>query len=173
MDQHAAHERLTHEKLLAQHASGALKAQRLLLPEVVDLPPGQAVRLLEWKGALESLGLEIESFGGGSVLLRTMPMLLQGGDGVALLRDLSEELASDPDLVPGDSVALERRIDSVIARMACHGSIRAGRRLQREEMAALLRQMEQTPRANTCSHGRPTWLRLGRDELEKLFGRIR
>lgn len=173
VDQHAAHERLTHEKLLAQHASGALKAQRLLLPEVVDLPPGQAVRLLEWKGALESLGLEIESFGGGSVLLRTMPMLLQGGDGVALLRDLSEELASDPDLVPGDSVALERRIDSVIARMACHGSIRAGRRLQREEMAALLRQMEQTPRANTCSHGRPTWLRLGRDELEKLFGRIR
>lgn len=173
VDQHAAHERLTHEKLLSQYASGTLKAQRLLLPEVVDLPTGQAGRLLEWKSALESLGLEIESFGGGSVLLRTMPILLQGGDGVALLRDLSEELAADPDLVPGDSAAFERRIDAVIARMACHGSIRAGRRLQQEEMAALLRQMEQTPRAGTCSHGRPTWLRLGRDELEKLFGRIR
>ncbi|GAB6853096.1 DNA mismatch repair endonuclease MutL [Asaia astilbis] len=173
VDQHAAHERLTHEKLLAHYASGTLKAQRLLLPEVVDLPPGQAERLLEWKSALEALGLEIDSFGGGSVLLRTMPVLLQGGDGVALLRDLSEELAADLDLVPGDSAAFERRVDAVIARMACHGSIRAGRRLQQEEMAALLRQMEQTPRAGTCSHGRPTWLRLGRDELEKLFGRIR
>ena len=173
VDQHAAHERLTHEKLLAQYTSGSLKAQRLLLPEVIDLPPGQAGRLMEWKGALEALGLEIESFGGGSVLLRTMPVLLQGGDGSALLRDLSEELAADPDLTPGDSAALERRIDAVIARMACHGSIRAGRRLQQDEMAALLRQMEQTPRAGTCSHGRPTWLRLGRDELEKLFGRIR
>ncbi|GBQ88173.1 DNA mismatch repair endonuclease MutL [Asaia krungthepensis] len=173
VDQHAAHERLTHEKLLAQYTSGSLKAQRLLLPEVIDLPPGQAGRLLEWKTALEALGLEIESFGGGSVLLRTMPVLLQGGDGVSLLRDLSEELTADPDLVPGDSAALERRIDAVIARMACHGSIRAGRRLQQDEMSALLRQMEQTPRANTCSHGRPTWLRLGRDELEKLFGRIR
>jgi len=173
VDQHAAHERLTHEKLLAQYTSGSLKAQRLLLPEVIDLPPGQAGRLLEWKTALEALGLEIESFGGGSVLLRTMPVLLQGGDGVSLLRDLSEELTADPDLLPGDSAALERRIDAVIARMACHGSIRAGRRLQQDEMSALLRQMEQTPRANTCSHGRPTWLRLGREELEKLFGRIR
>ena len=173
VDQHAAHERLTHEKLLAQYGTGTIKAQRLLLPEVIDLPPGQAGRLMEWKDALEKLGLEVESFGGGSVLLRTMPVLLQGGDGVSLLRDLSEELAADPDLQPGDSAALERRIDAVIARMACHGSIRAGRRLQQDEMSALLRQMEQTPRAGTCSHGRPTWLRLGRDELEKLFGRIR
>ncbi|WP_147092594.1 DNA mismatch repair endonuclease MutL [Swaminathania salitolerans] len=173
VDQHAAHERLMHEKLLAQHGEGRLKAQRLLLPEVVDLPPGQAGRLLEWAETLETLGLEIESFGGGSVLLRTMPVLLQGGDGTALMRDLSEELGADPDLEPGDSSAIERRIDAVIARMACHGSIRAGRRLKPEEMSALLRQMEQTPRAGTCSHGRPTWLRLGRAEIERLFGRIR
>ncbi|WP_029604783.1 DNA mismatch repair endonuclease MutL [Kozakia baliensis] len=173
VDQHAAHERLTHERLLAQHAEGRIRAQRLLLPEVVDLTAGQAHALLTHAGALGELGLEVEAFGGSSVLLRTMPALLQGGDGAALLRDLAEELAEDPDLTPGDSGAFERRLDAIVSRMACHGSIRAGRRLQPEEMSALLRQMEQTPRAGTCSHGRPTWLKLSRTELEKLFGRIR
>lgn len=173
VDQHAAHERLTHERLLSQRHEGRIRAQRLLLPEVVDLSAHQADSLLHHAEALAQLGLEIESFGGGSVLLRTMPDLLAGGDPKALLRDLAEELSEDPDLGPKDTTAFDRRLDAAIARMACHGSIRAGRRMNLDEMSALLRQMEQTPRAATCSHGRPTWLKLSRNELERLFGRIR
>lgn len=173
VDQHAAHERLTHERLLGQFGAGRIRAQRLLLPEVVDLPSRQADQLLLHREMLSTLGLEIETFGGGSILLRTMPDLLQGSDPSTLLRDLAEELFDDPDLTPGDASAVERRMDAAIARMACHGSIRAGRRLNADEMSALLRQMEQTPRAATCSHGRPTWLKLSRTELERLFGRIR
>lgn len=173
VDQHAAHERLTHERLLSQRHEGHIRAQRLLLPEVVDLPAHQAETLLHHTEAMARLGLEIEAFGGGSVLLRTMPDLLAGGDPKALLRDLADELSEDPDLGPRDTTAFDRRLDAAIARMACHGSIRAGRRMNLDEMSALLRQMEQTPRAATCSHGRPTWLKLSRSELERLFGRIR
>ncbi|GAJ28426.1 DNA mismatch repair endonuclease MutL [Acidomonas methanolica] len=173
VDQHAAHERLTHERLLAQHQAGQIRAQRLLLPEVVDLPSGQAEALLARAAELAALGLELESFGGGAVLLRTLPALLAGGDAQGLIRDLADELADEPALAASETGALERRIDAVIARMACHGSIRAGRRLNAEEMSALLREMERTPRAATCSHGRPTWLKLSRTELERLFGRTR
>ncbi|MCO6414564.1 DNA mismatch repair endonuclease MutL [Siccirubricoccus sp. KC 17139] len=166
VDQHAAHERLTQEALKTQLLEGGVRAQPLLLPAVVDLPQAEAARLLEAAPDLARLGLEIEGFGAGAVLVRALPALLGPTDPAPLLRDLAAELAAE-----GETVALERRLDAAIARLACHGSVRAGRRLTPPEMDALLRQMEATPRAATCSHGRPTFLRLGAAELEKLFGR--
>jgi DNA mismatch repair protein MutL len=166
VDQHAAHERLTHERLRDQLTQGGVRAQALLLPAVVDLPQAGAGRLAEAAPDLARLGLEIEAFGPGAVLVRAMPAALGAADPQALVRDIADELADC-----GQSVSLDRRLDAVIARMACHGSIRAGRRLGLAEMDALLRQMEATPRAATCSHGRPTFLRLSRAEIERLFGR--
>jgi DNA mismatch repair protein MutL len=166
VDQHAAHERLTHEALAAQLAAGGVRAQPLLLPEVVELPAPDVARLLDAAAALARLGLEIEGFGPGAVLVRATPALLGTPEVRPLLADLAEELAEG-----GEALALADRLDAAVARLACHGSIRAGRRLTGAEMAALLRQMEATPRAATCSHGRPTFIRLGRAELEKLFGR--
>jgi DNA mismatch repair protein MutL len=166
VDQHAAHERLTHEALRAQLVEGGVRAQPLLLPAVVELPAADVARLLERAAELDRLGLEIEGFGPGAVLVRAMPALLGAPEPGPLLRDLAAELAE-----MGEAVALEARLDAAVARLACHGSVRAGRRLKPEEMAALLRQMEATPRSATCSHGRPTVLRFGKAELEKLFGR--
>jgi DNA mismatch repair protein MutL len=166
VDQHAAHERLTHEALREQVLAGGVRAQPLLLPAVVDLPPTQVARLLERTAELSRLGLELEAFGPGAVLVRALPAALGAPEPAALLRDLAEEFAE-----LGESTALEARLDAVIARMACHGSVRAGRRLGQPEMDALLRQMEATPRAATCSHGRPTFLKLSRAEIEKLFFR--
>ena len=171
VDQHAAHERLTHEALREQYLDGAVQSQRLLLPEVVDLPARDGARLLEHAGSLAAFGIEIEPFGGGAVLLRALPALLGHPDPAALLRDLAEELGADELATPAEAGTLAGRLDAVIARMACHGSIRAGRRLAPEEMDRLLRQMERTPRAATCSHGRPTFLRLSRAEIERMFGR--
>ncbi|GAA4481336.1 DNA mismatch repair endonuclease MutL [Gluconacetobacter asukensis] len=171
VDQHAAHERLTHERLRAQYLDGTLRAQRLLLPEVVTLPRGQAEAVLSRAGTLSALGVEIEPFGGDAVLVRALPALLGTDDPAGLLRDMAEEMAED-DLADADEVqALDGRLDAILARMACHGSVRAGRSLTRAEMDALLRDMERTPRAGTCSHGRPTWLKLSRADLETLFGR--
>jgi DNA mismatch repair protein MutL len=166
VDQHAAHERLTHEALKAQLLAGGVRAQPLLLPAVVDLPPADAARLLARGDDLRGLGLEIEAFGPGAVLVRAMPAALGTPEPGPLLRDLADEFA-DMD----ESTVLAARLDAVLARLACHGSIRAGRRLGIPEMDALLRQMEATPRADTCSHGRPTWLKLTRSEIERLFGR--
>ena len=166
VDQHAAHERLTHEALAAQLAQGDVRSQPLLLPEVVELPAPDIARLLQAASALARLGLDIEGFGPGAVLVRAMPALLGTPEAKPLLADLAEELAES-----GEALALADRLDAAVARLACHGSIRAGRRLAPAEMAALLRRMEATPRAATCSHGRPTFIRLGRAELEKLFGR--
>jgi DNA mismatch repair protein MutL len=166
VDQHAAHERLTHGALAAQLAGGGVRAQPLLLPEVVELPGSDVARLLEAAAALARLGFEIEGFGPGAVLVRATPALLGTPEVKPLLADLAEELAES-----GEALALADRLDAAVARLACHGSIRAGRRLGGAEMAALLRQMEATPRAATCSHGRPTFIRLGKAELEKLFGR--
>ncbi|MFC7475122.1 DNA mismatch repair endonuclease MutL [Dankookia sp. GCM10030260] len=166
VDQHAAHERLTHEALRAQLVEGGVRAQPLLLPAVVDLPAADCARLLGFAAPLARLGLELEGFGPGALLVRALPALLGPADPAPLLRDLAEELAESD-----EALALERRLDAAVARLACHGSVRAGRRLNGAEMAALLRQMEATPRAATCSHGRPTFLRLGPAELEKLFGR--
>ena len=171
VDQHAAHERLTHERLREQYLSGRVQAQRLLVPDVVELPRIQQDLLLARQPMLERLGVEIEEFGGGSILVRALPAMLGKSDAISLLRDLADELEADDTGAPDEMASLDGKLDAVIARMACHGSIRAGRRLGVEEMNALLRQMEATPRAGTCSHGRPTWLKLSRNDLEKLFGR--
>jgi DNA mismatch repair protein MutL len=166
VDQHAAHERLTHEALKDQLQAGGVRAQPLLLPAVVEMASAAVARLLDQAEGLARLGLEIEGFGPGAVLVRALPALLGNPDPAPLLADIAEELAES-----GEALALADRLDAAIARLACHGSVRAGRRLTGEEMAALLRQMEATPRAATCSHGRPTFIRLGRAELEKLFAR--
>jgi len=166
VDQHAAHERLTHEALAAQMQDGGVRAQPLLLPGVVDLAPSDVARLLAHANILRNLGLDIEAFGPGALLVRSLPAALGAPDPAPLLRDLADELADT-----GEAVGLAARLDAIIARLACHGSIRAGRRLNQAEMDALLRQMEATPRAATCSHGRPTFLKLSRHEIERLFGR--
>ena len=171
VDQHAAHERLTHEALREQYLGGAVASQRLLLPEVVDLPRGAGALLLSHAAALSRFGIDIEAFGGETLLVRALPVLLGNPDPAVLLRDLADELASDELSSPDQASSLTQRLDAVIARLACHGSIRAGRRLQQAEMDALLRRMETTPRAATCSHGRPTYLKLSRHEIERLFGR--
>ena len=166
VDQHAAHERLTEERLRAQFQEGRIATQPLLVPVVVDLPAMEAARLLAEAETLARLGLEIEAFGPGAILVRAVPAALKDPDAAGLLRDLAEEFAE-----AGAPLALEAKLDSALARLACHRSIRAGRKLQREEIDALLREMEATPRAATCSHGRPTFLKLTRADLEKLFGR--
>ncbi len=166
VDQHAAHERLTHEALREQYLAGGVQSQALLLPAVVDLAPADAARLLARADELRLLGLEIEGFGAGAVLVRALPAALGAPDPAPLLRDLADELAEGD-----EAIALLARLDAMLARLACHGSIRAGRRLQQAEMDALLRRMEATPRAATCSHGRPTVLKLSRVEIERLFGR--
>ena len=166
VDQHAAHERLTEERLRSEFAAGAVAAQPLLLPVVVDMAQGDAARLLASAETLRLLGLEIEAFGPGAILVRAVPAALKDADPPALLQDLAEEFSESE-----APLALEARLDAALARLACHRSIRAGRRLDAAEMSALLREMESTPRAATCSHGRPTFLKLTRAELEKLFGR--
>ena len=166
VDQHAAHERLVHEALRVQHGGGGVRSQALLLPAVVDLPPSDAARLVAAADTLHRLGLELEAFGPGAVLVRAMPAALGAPEPRPLLQDLADAL-----LEAGEATPLEARLDAVLARLACHGSIRAGRRLNQAEMDALLRQMEGTPRAATCSHGRPTVLTLSRADLEALFGR--
>ena len=166
VDQHAAHERLTHEALREQMLGGGVRSQPLLLPAVVDMPPADASRLLARGAELARLGLEIEPFGPGAVMVRALPAALGSPEAGPLLRDLADELEE-----LDEATALNARLDAVIARLACHGSIRAGRRLNGAEMDALLRQMEATPRAATCSHGRPTFLKLSKAEIEKLFGR--
>ncbi len=166
VDQHAAHERLTHEALRQQHLDGGVAAQPLLIPAVVDLAAADAARIVGAAAMLGRLGLEVEAFGPGAVLVRALPALLGAPEPGPLLRDLADELAE-----AGEAVALAARLDAAIARLACHGSVRAGRRLTAAEMNALLRQMERTPRAATCSHGRPTFLKLSRAEIEAMFGR--
>ncbi|HQT68355.1 MAG: DNA mismatch repair protein MutL [Rhodospirillales bacterium 20-60-12] len=169
VDQHAAHERLTEEHLRAEFLAGGVRAQTLLLPVVVDLAPREADILANAAPALQSFGLEIEPFGPGAILVRAMPAALGQADAAALLRDLADDLADGA--AGGGTDSLVMKLDAVLARMACHRSIRAGRRLAAAEMSALLRDMEATPRAATCSHGRPTFLKLSRAELESLFGR--
>ena len=166
VDQHAAHERLTHEALRAQAAAGGVRTQTLLIPDVVELAPPLVRLLLEQAQRLAGLGIELEPFGPGAVLVRALPAALGQTQAGPLLRDMADELGAT-----GETTAFDDRLDAALARLACHGSIRAGRRLDAAEMSALLRSMEATPRAATCSHGRPTYLRLARTDLEKLFGR--
>lgn len=166
VDQHAAHERLVYEKMKTALESGEVTRQGLLIPEVVELDENAARRLIERSEELAELGLIIEPFGGGAVLVREMPALLGTTDGQALVRDLAEELAE-----LGDHLSLKEKLEEVCGTMACHGSVRAGRRLNADEMNALLRQMEATPHSGQCNHGRPTYVELKRSDIEKLFGR--
>jgi DNA mismatch repair protein MutL len=166
VDQHAAHERLTHEAISAQMLDGSVRSQPLLLPAVVDLPPNDVARLAARAADLARLGLELEEFGAGAILVRALPAVLGATEPGPLLRDLADEFAE-----MDEETVLSARLDAVIARMACHGSIRAGRKLGQAEMSALLRRMEETPRAATCSHGRPTVLKLSKADIEKMFGR--
>ncbi len=166
VDQHAAHERLVYEKLKAALAGGRVESQMLLMPEVVELDADAASLLIGRADDLARLGLAIEAFGGGAVLVREVPALIAGGDVKALVRDLAEEME-----MLGAADALEARLHEICARIACHGSVRAGRRLTPEEMNALLREMEATPHAHACNHGRPTFIELQLADIEKLFAR--
>ncbi|QFR34592.1 DNA mismatch repair endonuclease MutL [Ancylobacter sp. TS-1] len=166
IDQHAAHERIVYEKLKAAMARDGLARQMLLVPLVVELDPSEAGRLAERAPALETLGLVIEPFGPGALLVREVPALLGEADISALLRELAEHAAEWDDALP-----LERRLLHIAATMACHGSVRAGRRLRVEEMNALLREMEATPNAAQCNHGRPTFVTLALADIERLFAR--
>ena len=166
VDQHAAHERLVYERLKAQAEASGIPAQALLIPEIVELPEADAARLLSIADQLAALGLVIEPFGPGAVAIREVPAMLQRIDGPGLLRDILDDLADQ-----GASDRLRGRIDAVLSSMACHGSVRSGRRMTAEEMNALLREMERTPRSGQCNHGRPTWVKLKLSDIERLFGR--
>jgi DNA mismatch repair protein MutL len=166
VDQHAAHERLVYERLKAALADGGAVSQALLIPEVIDLDGDAAAALVEAAPQLQRLGLALESFGPDTVLVREVPALLAGGDVKGLVRDLAREAVGE-----GQSGLLQERLEAVCATMACHGSVRAGRRLTPEEMNALLREMEATPRSGQCNHGRPTYVELKLADIERLFGR--
>ena len=167
VDQHAAHERLVLERLRAAGAGEAIKrSQALLIPEVVELGEPDCDRL---EGAIErlgELGLAIERFGPDAMLVRAVPSVLSKSDPHALLQDIADDIAKH-----GEAILLGEKLDLVLATMACHGSVRAGRTLSVAEMNALLREMERTPRSGQCNHGRPTWVKLSMEHVEKLFGR--
>ena len=166
VDAHAAHERLTYEKLKAQRAATGIARQLLLIPEIVELPEEDATRLLSRAEDLAAVGLVVESFGGGAVAVREVPAILKDGDVAGLVRDVADDLAEWD-----TSDRIGRRIDAVLATMACHGSVRTGRKLKPQEMDALLREMEATPNSGQCNHGRPTWVELKLADIERLFGR--
>ena len=167
VDQHAAHERIVLERLRAAGTGETVAAsQRLLMPEVVELAETECDRLEEEAERLADYGLAIERFGPNAMLVRALPAALDGTDPEQLVRELADDLAAN-----GDTLLLGARIEQVLSTMACHGSVRAGRKLNVSEMNALLRDMERTPRSGQCNHGRPTWVKLSMGDVEKLFGR--
>ncbi len=166
VDQHAAHERLVYERMKTAMAANGVQRQILLLPEVVELDEPSVARLSARAAELQELGLVLEPFGPGAVVVREVPALLGETDVRGLVRDLADELAE-----LGDALSLKERLEDVCGTIACHGSVRAGRRLTVEEMNALLRQMEATPHSGQCNHGRPTYVELKLHDIERLFGR--
>ena len=166
VDQHAAHERLVYERMKQQLAESGVATQLLLIPEVVELDETAAERLVARAGELAELGLKIEAFGPGAVVVREVPALLGQVDVQGLLRDLADDL-----MELGEALSLPASLEAVCSTMACHGSVRAGRQLNADEMNALLRQMEATPHSGQCNHGRPTYVELKLADIEKLFGR--
>ncbi len=166
VDQHAAHERLVYERMKSALENGGVARQGLLLPEVVELEPAAAEALGARAEELAELGLVLETFGSGAVVVREVPALLGQSDVAGLVRDLADDV-----MELGGANALKEKLDDVCSTMACHGSVRAGRRLNREEMNALLREMEVTPHAGQCNHGRPTYVELKIADIERLFGR--
>jgi DNA mismatch repair protein MutL len=167
VDQHAAHERLVLERLRAAGAGDAVaRSQALLVPDVVELDEPDCDRLEEAADGLANFGLLIERFGPSAMLVRSVPHALGKADPAKLLRDIADDIAKH-----GSALLIEEKIEHVLATMACHGSVRAGRTLSVAEMNALLREMERTPRSGQCNHGRPTWVKLSMADVEKLFGR--
>ncbi|MGF1611511.1 MAG: DNA mismatch repair protein MutL, partial [Kiloniellales bacterium] len=166
VDQHAAHERLVYERMKASLARDGVASQLLLIPEVVELEEPAVDRLAARAAELAELGLRLEPFGPGAVVVREVPGLLGEVDVQGLVRDLADELAE-----LGEALSLKENLETVCGTLACHGSVRAGRKLNLEEMNALLRQMEATPHSGQCNHGRPTYVELKLADIEKLFGR--
>jgi DNA mismatch repair protein MutL len=166
VDQHAAHERIVYERMKEGMAAGGVPRQALLMPQVVELDPAEAERVVARADELADLGLVLESFGPGAVLVRETPAALGDADADGLVRDICDDLAEH-----GAALALKERLEHVAGTMACHGSVRAGRRLSAPEMNALLRQMEATPHSGQCNHGRPTYVELKLADIERLFGR--
>ena len=165
VDQHAAHERLVYERLKAQMAANGVARQALLIPDILTFG-GDADRLLDHAAELERFGLVIEPFGPGTIAVRETPAILGQVNAEALLRDVLDELDDQ-----GDSQTLQARVEAVLSRVACHGSIRSGRQMRADEMNALLREMEATPMSGQCNHGRPTYVELKLSDIERLFGR--
>jgi len=166
VDQHAAHERIVYERLKAAIERSGVARQILLIPEIVEIDEADVERLTARAEELARFGLVLEAFGPGAVALRETPSLLGEIDGAGLVRDLAEHMSEWDESLP-----LERRLMQVASSMACHGSVRAGRRLKPEEMNALLREMEETPNSGQCNHGRPTYVELKLADIERLFGR--
>ncbi|KAB1080654.1 DNA mismatch repair endonuclease MutL [Methylobacterium soli] len=176
VDQHAAHERLVYERLKRERAQGGIGRQGLLIPDVVEMAPHEAERLVAAAADLARLGLTIEAFGPGAVLVREIPAILGDASVRNLVTDILDALAESgleegAEADPQEGGPLGRRLDAILSRMSCHGSIRAGRRLRPEEMNALLREMEATPLSGSCNHGRPTFVALKLADIERLFGR--
>jgi DNA mismatch repair protein MutL len=166
VDQHAAHERIVYERLKRQRNEGAIERQALLTPLIVDLDPDAAALIGAHSAELAGLGLIIEGFGPGAMMVREAPAAIAQGDLAGLVRDLAADLAADD-----GAQTLARRLDQRLANFACHHSVRSGRPLKPEEMNALLREMEATPGAGQCNHGRPTYVELKLSDIERLFGR--
>jgi DNA mismatch repair protein MutL len=166
VDQHAAHERLVYERMKKALANGGIARQPLLIPEVVDLDPSETTRVMARADELAELGLVIEGFGPDAVMVREVPAMLGKLDVKGLVRDLADEIAET-----GNALSLKERLEEVSGTLACHMSVRAGRRLNAEEMNALLREMEATPHSGQCNHGRPTYVELKLADIERLFGR--
>ncbi|MEL7108836.1 MAG: DNA mismatch repair endonuclease MutL, partial [Pseudomonadota bacterium] len=166
VDQHAAHERLVYEDMKRQMAAGGVKRQALLIPDIVELSEDEASRILDRRDELADLGLEIEPFGAGAICVRATPALFGEMDTAGLIKDLSDDFSEYE-----SGLALKERFEDVMGNMACRGSVRAGRRLNADEMNALLRQMESTPHSGQCNHGRPTYVELKLADIERLFGR--
>ncbi|MEC3859797.1 DNA mismatch repair endonuclease MutL [Mesobacterium sp. TK19101] len=166
VDQHAAHERLVYEKLKRQMAKTGVAAQALLIPEIIDLSPDDIARLLSVTDDLSRMGLTLEPFGGNAVAVRETPALLGEVNAKALVLDILDELSDS-----GSTQLVQEKLEAILSRFACHGSIRSGRRMRAEEMNALLREMEATPHSGQCNHGRPTYVELKLADIERLFGR--
>ncbi|MFW2589706.1 DNA mismatch repair endonuclease MutL [Sagittula sp. SSi028] len=166
VDQHAAHERLVYEKLKRQMAENGVAAQALLIPDVIELSHDDAQRLLAVAEDLSRMGLTIEPFGNGAVAVRETPAILGEVDSTGLVKDILDELDED-----GETHLVQEKIEAILSRVACHGSIRSGRVMRAEEMNALLREMEATPHSGQCNHGRPTYVELRLADIERLFGR--
>ena len=166
VDQHAAHERLVYERLKRERAGAGIATQPLLVPQVVELDPADVERVTGAQDVLAQSGLTVEAFGDGAVLLREIPMALVGADIAGIIKDVADELSE-----LGETTTIDESINHVLSTMACHNSVRSGRKLKPDEMNALLREMEVTPNSGQCNHGRPTFVELKLSDIERLFGR--